>query len=391
MSKSGISMSSEGTYFFYLPKGTFKARDIMSILGFCCDFPKKIVLEIENERFEMESDENGKELHFWNMRKYLPGKFSLNSIFTIEIESSDPIVFDLDEIVYVCQNEDKIDPIYAKNLLLFKFKAGYFARKQDYMNKPVSIEKPVFLPNSKKVSYENTCLQNKQLQSTFEDVYNNKFKTLFEQFQEFEKELIIQRRNSYKEYQKNTETTPLIHSNTQIERKLESKQMPQIERIEPIEIESAPVQSVYTFPEKENSKTPSLQEIKQFLMDLNSLFPLDVQSKCFCDIWEEDPDISNQRVFLFNVIHFLIMFSCFTGIKYDYRITMSEGVWKFDDRITGIEVKRDTMNKSNVFDNPYRKAIYSCIKKCINELHLSCKGNDIVSMISSLQDYQKKL
>lgn len=147
------------------------------------------------------------------------------------------------------------------------------------------------------------------------------------------------------------------------------------------------------FPEnRQGPRSPSQDEIKMFLSELPLIFPIDVEKRLFCNISIDDPDIQASKMLLFNVIHFLSLFAEFTGIIYHYRIGMAEGGWyKLEDRITGVEVKREITSK-NVMMSPLRVAVMNCLKKIVFEFNLKTRDHDdMIHLLDSIIHFYKIL
>ncbi|KAK8893741.1 hypothetical protein M9Y10_022170 [Tritrichomonas musculus] len=147
------------------------------------------------------------------------------------------------------------------------------------------------------------------------------------------------------------------------------------------------------FPEsRQGPRSPSQAEIKMFLSELPLIFPIDIEKRMFCNICADDNDVTSSKMLLFNVIHFLTLFAEFTGFIYHYRITMADGGWyKLEDRLTGIEVKREITTK-NVLTSPIRNAVVNCLKKIVYEFNLKTKDNDdIISLLDAVLNFYKEL
>ena len=95
-------------------------------------------------------------------------------------------------------------------------------------------------------------------------------------------------------------------------------------------------------------------------------------------------------MFLFDVTHFMTLFAQFTGVIFDYRITLVDGCYRFEERLSGNEVKREIYSK-NVLSNPYRSAVFACLKKLVSEFHLSVTNQTMVGHISSIQKLYEML
>jgi hypothetical protein len=153
-----------------------------------------------------------------------------------------------------------------------------------------------------------------------------------------------------------------------------------------------PPEAVLVFPKtRAGPKSPSIAEIRMCLEELAVIFFIDPDKRTFCGICEDDQDLEVQKMFLFNVIHFLTLFSEFTGMIYDVRFSLSEGWYRIDDRVTGLEIKRDTVTAKTVMANPYRSAVLACLKKIATEFHLEPKGQDFVPLLAAVLQFHALL
>ena len=383
----------ENTFFFYLPKGTFKFKDILSIIYIDSSLDN-ILIQCNNETIEIQNSIKLKESSNWILSKYPQLNLLNGSKFLIEFKNQKE-EFDLDEITFISQTEDKIEKEKFLNKFIFRFRAGFFIKKSDYNLNIIKIDKPIYLSQSKRISFENSCIQYNLLYNNYENLFNFKFKELFNKFEEYKKELFNQRELFYENYKESIKDSPILNlnNNNKIENIINNNKIVESSE-EPINIihqEFINYEQFSIFPEKVNNKSPNNLQIKQFLIDLNNLFPLNINERLFCGINEKDSDLLNQKMFLFNLIHYLLMYSTFTGITFDYRITLIEGWYRIEERINGIEIKKELMNKSNIFDNPYRKSIINCLIKICIELNLNIKdNNDIINMIYLLQEFPNK-
>ena len=55
-----------------------------------------------------------------------------------------------------------------------------------------------------------------------------------------------------------------------------------------------------------------------------------------------------------------------------------------EERLSENEVKREIHSK-NVLSNPYRSAVFACLKKLVSEFHLSVTNQTMIGHISSIQ------
>jgi hypothetical protein len=145
------------------------------------------------------------------------------------------------------------------------------------------------------------------------------------------------------------------------------------------------------FPRLENGwNSPSTADICACLEELCLIFFWDVDKRTFCGIAEDDPDVEMQKVFLLNVIHFLTLFSEFTGALYDVRISMADGFYKLEDRVTGVEIKQDTIVRT-IPTSPYRAAVFGCLAKIAADFHVDVKGDGFVALLDAILQLHKLL
>ena len=67
-----------------------------------------------------------------------------------------------------------------------------------------------------------------------------------------------------------------------------------------------------------------------------------------------------------------------------------DGFYRFEERLTGNEVKREIHSK-NVLSNPYRSAVFACLKKLVSEFHLNVTNQTMVGHISAIQKLYEML
>lgn len=149
--------------------------------------------------------------------------------------------------------------------------------------------------------------------------------------------------------------------------------------------EQDPSSCINFFPkERLGSLTPCNSEIKQVLIGLRDLFPLDVSKRTFCGICVDDTILISSKMLLFNILHFLTLFSEFTGVMYEYKITVGDSGWyNLIDRFNGQLVKRN-INSRNMFNNPYRLAVINCLKKIIQDFKLEPASFDIIALLDAI-------
>jgi hypothetical protein len=245
----------------------------------------------------------------------------------------------------------------------------------------------------------------------FHEEFDSKFSSLYEIHQRSDEVRRAKNAEHYREYEKTVETTPRAGA-PEPERPAAAAlsavsfrargastgpsgrpsaalmKTSSVGAIVPVEPPATPS----VFPRLRNGwRSPGTAEIRMCLEELELIFPLDVDRKLFCGISEDDPDIEAQKVFLFNVIHLLTLISEFTGMIYDVRITMADGWYRLEDRLTGMEIKRDTITSKTLMANPYRASVLACLKKLTIEFHLQPRQQDFISCIDSVLHFHTLL
>ncbi|OHT12775.1 hypothetical protein TRFO_17228 [Tritrichomonas foetus] len=143
-------------------------------------------------------------------------------------------------------------------------------------------------------------------------------------------------------------------------------------------------------PDRTGPRAPSKAEIKMFLEELTLIFPINLHAKTFCGVSVEENDSNCAKMLMFNIVHFLTLFSEFTGIVYDYRISIVDGWYKLEERLTGNEIKRD-INSKNIQSNPYREAVISCLQKILYEFQLKPQSLEILDMLDAILKFHSLL
>jgi hypothetical protein len=70
---------------------------------------------------------------------------------------------------------------------------------------------------------------------------------------------------------------------------------------------------------------------------------------------------------------------------------MADGWYRLEDRLTGVEIKRDTITSKTLMANPYRVSVLACLKKLTIEFHLQPKQQDFISCIESVLHFHTLL
>jgi hypothetical protein len=71
---------------------------------------------------------------------------------------------------------------------------------------------------------------------------------------------------------------------------------------------------------------------------------------------------------------------------YDVRIALTDGWFRIEDRMSGVEIKRDATSKA-ALSNPYRAAALACLKKVVTEFHLDAQQQDFFGCIDALLNF----
>ena len=382
---------SEPSLYFYLPPGILKTDQLIGIFfNQGNEKFKKAEVKAGNVQIVLNNPTIVKDLWYWSTSDSQNTLTASSSTMEIKINNKSFKV-NLDNLTIVSQTDDKLVKNELGPILLFKFKAGIFARKEDFEGGTVSIEKVTVLHNQKRVAYETACSKTLEVQQKFDELCKNGFQTLYDKYFEFDETRKMQRIDAYRAMEAEHMNMPVSKylnpvTDEDMQKNLATQEArKQIQTFEPVSNDED-LEFLTKYPTKPNDVSPSTEEIQMFLKEIIPIFPVDVLNRTFCGIKETDPDLYTQRIFLFNVCHFLALYSVITGITFDYRMSVVEGSWRIEDRITGNEIKKETMTKANVFDNPYREAIVSSLKKAANDL--KCKSSDnIVATIAEIQKY----
>ena len=386
-------MSQTTNYFFYLPPGVLKTNQLLDIYynQTLSEF-KNILIKInENESFALNPPNIQKEMLHWNACDYPQFYEKSESIFTMQIDENQPFIVNLDKLTFVSQSEEKLLKDSLPNIVLFRFKAGIFAREEDYQTNSISLEKVNVLHNSKRIAFEQAIKEKKERDDKFESLRTQQFNDLYEKFKFFDETRRNERIKLFNENQKKHVGYPVSPFLNQSTDPISFQQNQQIndqttkDIVEPVIFEQN-LETNVSFPLKPTDKSPTDKEVALFLKELVPLFPIDEQAQTFCGIKQNDPDLNAQKMLCFNLCHYLVLFAVISGQTYDYRFSISDGYWKIEDRITGSEIKRDLMTKANLFDNPYRDAIFSCLRKLCDDFNIP-KCESLIAMIQSLNNY----
>ena len=386
-------MSDSTNYFFYLPPGILKTDQVLDMYyNQNLESFHSIQIIINDHSFPLNQPNLVKEILHWDASDY-PDLFSNSSAsLSVQIDQQPPINFNFDELTFVSQTEEKLSKDKLPHIILFRFKAGIFARKADYQSGTISIDKVNVLHNQKRLLYEQAIQKNADMNKHYETLCNENFLDLYQRFKAFDETRRNERIRIFNENQKKTEN---LSVSPFLDQSADDQFLPppsssnlQKNYREPFVIEQ--LEESVTYPQKPYDRSPTAEEVGTFLKELGILFPVDQEERTFCGIKENDPDLQAQKMLCFNLCHYLVLYGAITGVTYDYRFSMCDGTWKIEERTTGNEIKKELMNKSAVFDNPYREAIFSCLKKLAEDLRLP-KFDTLIATIEALNTYGKSL
>lgn len=403
--------------FTYIAPGTLTSVKLLSILynKGSDSFPNpELVYGTQHIKLPKAANE-GKGFLEWTSSDFSALLDADISKFSLNLKPGMQIQIDLDQIMPIAVEDAKPKPEEVEKVVLLHFTAGYFVRSSDFKFTKLTIPSPKGLTPSRKSNYEKSCQQYKQNIAIYNNDQQNKFSNLYQKHQAYESDLKKKRTEEYKKYQQQVSRAPkmkneylkdplvdvktpddseytnlLVMANSTSSKTTQPSQakkpMPNIQQFNSTPPPRANTQRENTFPTCQSWVGPKPTEIKEFLKELNIIFPLDSGRNTFCGVSEADPDLQAQKIFLFNVIHYLIMFAEFTGVVYDYRITLADGLYNLEDRATAVEVKKD-ISKSNWNSNPYREAIFNCLKKVTTLFNLKPRSMTFYSYLESIQAF----
>lgn len=423
-------MSRQG-YFFYLPSGCLSSFDLLSIHFISSDADSSHTLSVRHDGNVYEINKSS--IHgcetIWSVDSF-PDFADLRASRFEAILDDQVFAVSFDSLSLIAVADAWTTDTAPKDILIFHFVAGYFARSCDFRMGRISVPGVKSLRPGRREALQRACSKLHGDSIEFEDCFDSKFSEIYEHHRENEESRRNASSQKFDTYLTSVANTPVIPGNYCID--------PRSSDTEGVKIRSPPSQSclaesgstigdrgrrtslrpsrtsstktisggsprgrpraasdelppIAPFPAERNGwRSPSTAEIKMCLAELVEIFPLDADKKMFCNISEEDPDVSAQRTFLFDVIHFMTLVAQFTGIVFDYRIKLVEGCYRFEERITGTEVRRD-WNSKNVHTNPYRAAVLSCLRKICHEFKLSVTAQSIIGHIAAIMKFHETL
>jgi hypothetical protein len=379
--------------YFYLPPGTFTSFELFSIVY---TSPTPVMLAVEfgdpptTATFPAPSVESGALL--WSTDDVGLFTDARTRTFTAILDSA-RIDVDLDRLVLVSVEGV---PECPPNTLLLCFLVGYFVRESDSGIRPVKLTNVKRLTAAKRESFQKACESYRSALADFEAAFETTFAPIYER--QLSNDALRRRLNvdQFAAYQESVRGTPKFGESprdrppppsrirTMVSPRSKSAKVvrPPLPVI-PLDIQPAP--SIFP-PARLGWRAPSAAEIQMCLAELSLIFPRCVERRTFCDISEDDPDPEVQKTFLFNVIHLLVLFSELTGMVYDVRIALTDGWFRMEDRMTGLEIKREITSKT-ALSNPYRAAALACLRKIVAEFHIDVQPQDFFGCIDALLNF----
>lgn len=407
-----FQMSEEEVVYFYLPPGSLKPSQILSIVYAPSDGSRDIKLSFEVGQRKMEVQtqsisEDG--LLSWSVNDFVDFIDIRKSEFKI-ILGDKRVALDLNSLAIVSAESDLTYEEAPKDIVIIQFVGGYFARAEDFEPKSVKLVNLKTLNTTRREAYQRACQQYDRNRDTFQEEFKSNFEPVYVKHVGVDMARREDLKDIYHEYSNQFQNSPKIDPSfcaDPITRGAARRRMSSTSEViatarkgsrarlhttvtppsftqsmlSGFDISDAPA----VFPaQRDGWRAPSVQEITACLSELQLMFPLDVESNSFCGISEDDQDLNAQKLYLFNVLFFLTLFAEFTGMIYDYRITLIEGSYKLEDRVTGAEIKKDNITAKNMMSNPYRTAVLACLKKISNEFLLPVSANNFTPFLEAI-------
>jgi hypothetical protein len=390
------------TGYFYLPRGCFTSFELLSILYKCAPTEPalSLTLKFNDQTIALTGGTNDNGLMTWSANNFSAFSDAHASDFRIIYGNSLDMPASFNQLRLISLDETFDPAELPSHIIIFRFSSGYYARSPDYRMHSLKVVNAKATNVAKRESYKKACTTYQEHMRAFNSAFSSKWAAHYANFQKSDatrRSLSVQH---YRQYQQSVRTCPKANESYAADREetvvakvgtAEGSSSLFMARMSsgdlPVKVAEAP-DPVLVFPKtRAGPKSPSISEIRMCLEELAVIFFTDPDKRTFCGICEDDPDLEVQKMFLFNVLHFLTLFSEFTGMLFDVRISLSEGWYKLEDRVTGLEIKRDTMTAKTVVVNPYRSAVLACLKKIATEFHLEPKGQDFVPLMSAILQF----
>ena len=409
-------MSSQA-YFFFLPPGCLTSFELLSIHVVSAE-EHTLAVRHDGNVYEVEKAQRRGDETVWSVNDFSEFADLRASSFEVVLDGE---VFHVsfDSLVLVSVDEALSQSEAPRDVLLFRFVAGYFARACDFRMGKLVVNGVRVLRASRREAFQKAVVQCHQGIEQSDEAFDSKFSSVYERVRERDEERRRMAVERFEAYESSVAASPKMSTSycaevvladegkgslvpqlgftgnetpirdTGRRTSLRTPRMNSTKAVpanlarsrSPVEMEPEP-ESMFPL-ERSGWRAPSSAEIRVCLEELAQLFPIDEARKKFCNIKEDDQDLNAQKMFLFDVVHFMTLVAQFTGIVFDYRIKLVEGCYRFEERLTGNEVKRD-LNGKNIQTSPYRAAVFACLKKIVREFKLSVSSQTMVGHISAI-------
>lgn len=391
---------SEQRFFFYIPPGAFTSFDLITIHYSPSD--QDVGMEVSvvfgDERITFPETEEKGDVRTWPYESFSALGEARASKFEFVVNGGDAIPILLDGLTLVTV-EDELDANeIPKDVFIFRFLAGYFAMSKDMLDRSVVLPDIKYLTAKRRGNYKYICDRYIDNISSFEEEFNTRFSSVYTKCQEMEES----RRNfcaqAYREYVTRLDREVDLGDSPVEEVREEEEELPKRRSLSARPREISIVQrdrregteretTGALFPPSRRAwRSPSAESVKMCLVDMCLLFPLDASARTFCGISEDDQDVRVQRMYLTNTAHFLMVFSEFTGLVYDYRIRLVKGWYQFEDRLTLVEITCENLPKS-VQMNPYKDVVMQCLQKIVKEFRVKNEAKDFTGILTSVLEF----
>jgi hypothetical protein len=304
----------------------------------------------------------------------------------------------LDHLVLIAV-DDSFNPAFE--VLLFRFLTGWFARSCDKVPSSVRLSPPRPLSAQRRESIQKACEAFRETFPSFDSASSGAFAPRFEMQESVDR---VRREINVKQFEQcreRTKGTPPFGGFPHPDQSPEPEEKSGALLLRPPLPKKASGERKWPSleesgcaivpPERDGWQAPSCVEIRMCLAELALIFPWDLGTRIFCGIGEDDPDPDTQRAFLFNVVRLLVLVAEFTGTIYDVRISMADGWYRLEDRLTGAEITRDAITAKTIQSNPYRLTVLACLRKVVSEFHLEPVARDFIHCIDAILRFHTRL
>jgi hypothetical protein len=378
--------------YFYLPPGSFTSFDIVSF-HFQPTVPSddiSLAVEFDGGSGEFPAPTTSGGFFDW-LADGLPAFSDAHiSRFAARLHPDAPLQFDLDSLVLV-----SVDlPSDVTDILILRFLAGYFARAEDHPAASLRLTNLPTVSRLKRVALQKVCQVYRESRVAFSDALETRFASLYARHQSYDAARREQNARQYERFREASRNSSIAEPGTSEPKTMPSRPPPPSTTWRSVNgvVDVQPPSLPSVFPQiPKGWRTPSTAQIRMCLEELGLMFSWDVERRTFCGIAEDDADPDAQRQFLFNVIHLLTLFGEFTGMIYDVRISMCDGWYQLQDRMSGSEIKMDPITTKTVLAHPYRAAVLDCLKKIVAEFHMEATTEDFIGCIDAAMHFHELL